>query len=149
MNATMSKFGYPKTLVAEYDHWAVLLRPKQVSLGSLVLASSSEATAFSDLDEAAFIELGSVIRHVEDTLGALFGYQKINYLMLMMVDPHVHFHAVPRYAEKQQWEGLVFIDHGWPGPPDLSRANATGPEMNVRLVRRLREHWPRTGPTVA
>ena len=25
-------------------------------------------------------------------------YERINYLMLMMVDPHVHFHVIPRYS---------------------------------------------------
>ena len=39
MNVTMQKFGYPDTLIAEYDHWVVLLRPSQVTLGSLVLAA--------------------------------------------------------------------------------------------------------------
>ena len=37
-NATMRKFGYPETLIRQWDHWAVLLRPAQVTLGSLVLA---------------------------------------------------------------------------------------------------------------
>lgn len=149
MNATMKKFGYPETLVTDYLHWAVLLRPQQVSLGALVLASSGQATAFSELDAAAFTELGAAIGHIEATLDALFEYQKINYLMLMMVDPHVHFHVIPRYAEEKRWGGRVFIDHGWPGPPDLSRANETGPEMNRRLVRELRERWPRTGGSEA
>ncbi|GMR24505.1 MAG: HIT family protein [Acidobacteriota bacterium] len=144
MNTTMSRFGYPETLVAEYTHWAVLLRPQQVSLGSLVLVSTSEATAFSELDATQFIELRDVIEHIEGTLGAAFKYQKLNYLMLMMVDPHVHFHVIPRYADKARWEELVFIDHGWPGPPDLSRVNETGSAINARLVRQLRERWPLT-----
>ena len=43
-NPTMIKFGYPDTLVREWDHWVVLLRPAQVTLGSLVLAARSDAT---------------------------------------------------------------------------------------------------------
>lgn len=39
MNATIEKFGYPATLIAEFDHWLVLLRPAQPTLGSLVLAA--------------------------------------------------------------------------------------------------------------
>ena len=34
---TLLKFNYPQTLLREYQHWAVLLRPKQVTVGSLVL----------------------------------------------------------------------------------------------------------------
>ena len=37
MNATIEKFGHPATLVADYDHWTVLLRPAQPVLGALVL----------------------------------------------------------------------------------------------------------------
>jgi hypothetical protein len=32
MNATIEKFGWPATLVAEFDHWVVLLRPAQPTL---------------------------------------------------------------------------------------------------------------------
>ena len=49
MNATMAKFGWPATLVTDFDHWVVLARPAQPTLGSLVLAAKSEATAFGDL----------------------------------------------------------------------------------------------------
>jgi len=32
LNDTIRKFGYPDTLIHEYDHWVVLLRPQQVTL---------------------------------------------------------------------------------------------------------------------
>ena len=35
MNETARKFGYPASMVGDYDHWLVLLRPAQVTLGSL------------------------------------------------------------------------------------------------------------------
>ena len=39
MNETIRKFGYPATLVREFEHWLVLARPAQPTLGSLVLAA--------------------------------------------------------------------------------------------------------------
>src|SRR5690606_24257005 len=42
MNATIAKFGHPATLIAEYAHWVVLLRPAQPTLGALVLAAKSD-----------------------------------------------------------------------------------------------------------
>ena len=42
--------------------------------------------------------------------------------MLMMVDPHVHFHVIPRYASQRDFLGLSFVDQDWPKPPDLSRS---------------------------
>lgn len=44
VNATIERFGYPATLVAETAHWMVLLRPQAVTLGSLVIAAKGEAT---------------------------------------------------------------------------------------------------------
>ena len=121
-NETMLKFGYPEGLIREYEHWVVLLRPAQVTLGSLVLAAKSEAKAFGDLPWAAHAELAEITRSIEATLLTEIGYQKINYLMLMMVDPHVHFHVLPRYEGERTHDGLSVRDQGWPGQPDLQSA---------------------------
>ena len=118
-NATMRKFGYPGTLVREFDHWVVLLRPAQVTLGSLVLAAKDEATAYSDLPDEAFAEQAVAVRSIEAALRSFCDFERINYLMLMMVDPNVHFHVIPRYSGRRQWEGTEFPDHGWPGAPQL------------------------------
>jgi diadenosine tetraphosphate (Ap4A) HIT family hydrolase len=119
MNATMRKFGYPGNLLKDYAHWCILLRPQQVTLGSLIIAAKSDATAFSKIEPAAFGELSSVVGDVERNLARFAPFEKINYLMLMMVDPHVHMHALPRYAARQRFDGEDFPDAGWPGPPDL------------------------------
>jgi diadenosine tetraphosphate (Ap4A) HIT family hydrolase len=122
MNPTIVKFGYPATLLRELDHWVILLRPAQVTLGSLVLAAKSEATAYGALPREAFIEQADAIALVERGLAAFIGYERINYLMLMMVDPNVHFHVIPRYSEPRSWNGIEFQDAGWPGPPQLGNA---------------------------
>ena len=122
MNETITKFGHPATLIAEYDHWVVLLRPAQPTLGALVLAAKSEVTAFGDLPAAAHAELKLATAAIEAALGQAVGYAKINYLMLMMVDPHVHFHVLPRYEGERSGAGLTVADAGWPGQPDLGQA---------------------------
>ena len=122
-NETMKTFGFPETLVGQYDHWALLVRPAQVTLGSLVLVSTSEETAFGALPPEAFAELGTIIPSLESALKSLIAYEKINYLMLMMVDPHVHFHIFPRYSGERTAAGIQIADAGWPGPPDLKSAN--------------------------
>ena len=122
MNATIEKFGWPATLIAEFDHWLVLLRPAQPTLGSLVLAARSDATAFGDLPAPAHAELKTVTATIEAALRGAVDYAKINYLMLMMVDPHVHFHVIPRYEGTRSGGGVSIADAGWPGPPDLGAA---------------------------
>ncbi len=122
MNDTIAKFGHPATLIADYDHWVVLLRPAQPVLGALVLAAKSDATAFGDLPAEAHAELKTVTAAIEAALTQAVGYAKINYLMLMMVDPHVHFHVLPRYDGERSGVGLSVADAGWPGQPDLAQA---------------------------
>ena len=107
MNATIEKFGHPATLIAEYEHWVVLLRPAQPTLGALVLAAKSNATAFGDLPAEAHTELKTATAAIEAALGEAVGYAKINYLMLMMVDPHVHFHVLPRYDGERSGRPIV------------------------------------------
>ena len=121
-NDTMRKFGYPDSLIREYEHWVVLLRPAQVTAGSLILAAKGEATAFGQLPPGAHAELATVTKEIEATLLAEIGYEKINYLMLMMVDPHVHFHVLPRYSGTKTFAGMDLSDAGWPGQPDLNSA---------------------------
>jgi diadenosine tetraphosphate (Ap4A) HIT family hydrolase len=142
-NPTMQAFGHPETVLAEYRHWVVLLRPQQATLGALVLVARGTATRFSDLDPAAFAEMHAAIEDIEKTLSAQFAYEKINYLMLMMVDPNVHFHVLPRYAETQVFEGAAFMDPGWPRAPDLGHAARIDDAVRATLIDRLRVVWPK------
>lgn len=121
-NATMRKFGYPRTLVGEAGLWSVLVRPKQPTLGSLVLVCREEATAFGALSAQAYADLGLATARIESCLKAFVNYERINYLMLMMVDPDVHFHVIPRYDGARAFHGFSVPDAGWPGPPALNEA---------------------------
>jgi len=141
-NATMTKFGYPRTLVAETSSWTVQVRPQQPTLGSLVLCCKEPVQAFGALSPAAFADLQAVIQDTEAALGAFVGYRKINYLMLMMVDPDVHFHVVPRYEGERTYRGLTLPDAGWPGPPALGQAVAPDEEVLAALVADIQAHWP-------
>lgn len=137
-NPTMLKFGYPDTLVREWDHWALLLRPTQVTLGSLVLAATGSATAYSDLPDGAFAEQAVAVRAIETALKWFCNYERINYLMLMMVDPHVHFHVIPRYSQARSFLGIEFPDTGWPGPPDLKSGVGLGSGQVGSISKELR-----------
>ena len=142
MNETIRRFGHPATLVAEYDHWVVLLRPAQPTLGSLILAAKSEATAFAQLDGAAFAELQRAVQDLEACLRAAVRFEKINYLMLMMVDPHVHLHVLPRYEGERSACGVTVTDAGWPKVPALGEAVTLEPAQVEALVGWLRSVWP-------
>ena len=140
MNATLQKFGYPQTLIKEFKKWVIVLRPQQVTLGSLILICQDDAKAFSDISPEAFLELPQVIKEIESSLSKAFSYQKINYLMLMMVDPQVHYHVVPRYASARSFAGATFEDSAYPGPPDITSRL----DMTARTFDALREQLDRS-----
>jgi|SRR6056297_1203628 len=141
MNATFEKFGWPETRIAETGHWGVMLRPEQPTLGALVLACKEPVTAFSAVSAEGFADLARAVAGIEAMLHAAVAPEKINYLMLMMVDPDVHFHVLPRYPGERAGAGLVLPDAGWPGPPALAGAHRTTGEERAALVAMLAAHW--------
>ena len=141
-NATIETFGYPETLIADTGHWVVLLRPQQVTLASLILACKEPATTFSGISPEAFEGLGAAVGDIESCLRGAFAYDKINYIMLMMVDPHVHFHVLPRYSGTRSFAGHVFTDAGWPAAPNLRAVNEITAAQRAELIGHLRERWP-------
>jgi diadenosine tetraphosphate (Ap4A) HIT family hydrolase len=143
MNETILRFGYPATLIREYEHWVVLLRAAQPTLGSLILAAKSGVRSFAELSPDAFAELQGAVADIEGALGAAVRFEKINYLMLMMVDPHVHFHVVPRYEGEREACGLRIEDKGWPKVPALGEAVELGPDQVEALVGYLKGFWAR------
>lgn len=142
MNETIEKFGYPDTLIAGYEHWVVLLRPKQATLGALVLACKEDALAFGDISREATGELKRATADIEAALSRAFVYDKINYLMLMMVDPQVHFHVLPRYGEAKTFQGVTFEDPGWPAVPNLGAGTETDDALNAAIIAEIKQAWP-------
>jgi len=118
-NATLRKFGYPNSLIKSYQHWHLLLRPAQPTIGSLILVSKENIHQYSGISKEAILEQQIIISEIEHTLKKRFDYSKINYLMLMMVDPIVHFHVIPRYEQVVEFCNEEFSDEYWPNPPNL------------------------------
>jgi diadenosine tetraphosphate (Ap4A) HIT family hydrolase len=142
MNATMQRFGYPDSIVHEYLHWAVMIRPAQLTLGCTIIAAKADCTSLGALSADAGAELPRVIGDFEAAIRRIAPVSKFNYLALMMVDPNPHFHAVPRYAEPVAAVDTSFGDETYPQPPDLRRVVSLTPEQLERLRRLLVDCWP-------
>jgi diadenosine tetraphosphate (Ap4A) HIT family hydrolase len=140
-NKTIAAFGWPVSLVKDYGPWVVLVRPAQPTWGSLVLACTEDAAAFSDISTEAFAALPQAIKEIERALKVAFNYDKINYLMLMMMDPNVHYHVIPRYAAARSFNGAENADSGWPGPPALSDAIILDTGEVLAMAEHLKAHW--------
>lgn len=140
-NATAAKFGHPETLVRAYRHWLVLARPQQVTLRALVLVCTDAARAFSQISVQAFNELAQVTADLDAALAQALGPDKLNYLMLMMVDPDVHFHVLPRYAGPRSFAGREMVDRFWPKPVDLTQPVEPDAPLTAAVRDVLRAAW--------
>lgn len=115
-----ARFRVDELLVASTSAWSWSVRPGQATLGAGVLSLNRHAASFSDVSGAEMAELAVLVGQVEKAVKGAFDYDIINYLMLMMVDHHVHFHVIPRYQGARQFAGLAWLDSGWPAMPALS-----------------------------
>lgn len=140
-NATAAKFGHPASLIREYRHWLVLARPQQVTLGALVLVCTDAARAFSQISVRAFEELAQVTADLDAALTHAFKPDKLNYLMLMMVDPDVHFHVLPRYDSAREFAGKTHNDRFWPKPVDLTQPVEADAALTEAVRNALRAAW--------
>lgn len=143
MNATLRGFGYPESLIREYAHWVVLIRPRQVTLGCTVIAAKSNSTSLGALTPEEGAELPRAFNDFEAAVRRIAPAVKFNYLALMMVDPNPHFHAIPRYAADVHFSGMVFADVAFPGPPDVRAGHA----LTVGQLQVVRWHLVNAWPT--
>lgn len=123
-----TKFGHQSGEIFSTSHWSVVIRRKQVTLGSLVLICKRHAESMGGLTPEEGGDLPNAAKAIEQTLGAAFRPAKLNYLALMMVDRHLHFHVIPRYERERQVHGYTFKDPSWGGPP---RLDAETPQDSV------------------
>ena len=133
MNTTMRKFGYPDTLVKEYEHWVILLKPQQTTIGTLVLVEKSDAEHLGELSEDSWAEFKTVSHDAEQWTRRAFGAEKFNYLALMMKDPNVHFHFVPRYSQPVVIGGKLYTDTDWPSKTELGKLELDNNKMQEIL----------------
>jgi diadenosine tetraphosphate (Ap4A) HIT family hydrolase len=117
--AFTAKFKLEELVVRRYAHWTWSVRPAQGTLGASVISLNRPAVAWSQVDAGENAGLSQVVVDVEAVLRRQFSFDKINYLMLMMVDEHVHFHVFPRYSGERTFGGRIWLDTNWPKPPDL------------------------------
>ena len=141
MEGILKKFDLENLLLHEYKNWYLLLRKEQVTLGSLVLIEKNFNTKFSQIPIESFSELGEITNDIESILKEVFAYDKINYLMLMMVDKEVHFHIIPRYSKNTIWNKNIFSDFDWPKPPDLSKFNILSEKKLIKLREYLKKQF--------
>ena len=129
------KFRVAECSIFSNRSWTWSLRPAHPTLGSGILSLNRFATAFGDITAQESADLGQTVATIERAVAKTFENQKINYLMLMMVDAHVHFHVIPRYSAPRDAFGITWEDVGWPALPDLKQDQSKGRDEVLHALR--------------
>jgi len=114
------KFKTEELKIFETEYWLWSLRPQQITLGAGILSLKRECHNLHELTQEEFSDLKNIIKVLEINIKQLFNYNVMNYLMLMMVDKHVHYHVIPRYEKEIKLFGDIWTDKSWPGVPNLT-----------------------------
>lgn len=115
-----AKFRVDELKVLEKGAWSWSVRPAQPTLGASILSLNRYALHLSDVTPEEMSDLGELISILEKAIKTTFNHNIMNYLMLMMVDHHVHYHVIPRYDGIRQFAGLEWVDNGWPALPVMA-----------------------------
>ena len=120
MKAFAEKFRQQELLVTDIEGWRISVRPGQLTLGAMVVACRSGARDMSSLTDQERAGMATAFALAERLSKQTFAAQKINFRCLMMQDPIVHFHVIPRYQAEVSRHGKVWVDNDWPRPPTIA-----------------------------
>lgn len=129
LSAFRDAFELPELVVRETSRWTVSVRPQQPTLGSVVVAVRRELTDLGGLEPVDGGELTDLLGWYETVARERFGAVRLNVLALMMKDPLVHVHVLPRYDGPVERHDLTWSDDGWPGPPQIAGAQGSRQQL--------------------
>jgi len=105
----------PKTnWVKEFEHWIIVIREDQVTLGDCIISLKRCLGSLGDMSIEEATEFPKVIQWYEERCVDLFGAVKFNYIAAMMRDNFAHLHAFPRYNSPISKYELEWLDERWP-----------------------------------
>ncbi len=104
-------------LITETEYWVILLAPDQKNLGTCVVALKRDDGDLAGLKDEEWREFSIIVKNLESALRNAFNSTMFNWGCLMNSsylsdppNPHVHWHFIPRYREKTEFEGFTFED---------------------------------------
>lgn len=93
----MKKFRPEELCIKEFKYWIVCVRQKQTTIGDVVILLKRQTENVSGMTQEESAEFSEVVKWYEQVCREKFGAIKFNYIIMMMKDPFVHYHAFPRY----------------------------------------------------
>ncbi len=132
-------------VVLASDHWTLALNENQATLGRVYFALNRHETDIAALSDAEVLSLWTLVRETKAALTQLFAPDHFNFMFLMNLTPHVHFHIFPRYAGPREFGGETFTDPEYGGHYNPAASRALAPAAEAALVAALRSALPSGG----
>lgn len=135
------KFRVEELLITKTPAWSWSVRPGQPTVGSGILSLNRAALHLSEVSKDEMAELSDLISILESSVKKSFDYNIMNYMMLMMVDHHVHYHVIPRYDSDRVFAAVSWKDNGWPALPVLAEKQHKEDEnLLIQIQQQLKEN---------
>lgn len=104
-------------LINETDNWLIYLAPSQRYLGTCVIVLKRYCGNLRELNAEEWADFIKIIEKLEAALNKTFSPTLFNWSCFMNSahrtdppNPEVHWHFIPRYNNKIEFEGLIFED---------------------------------------
>ena len=108
------KFAPGESVVKRLEHWHVVVRGKQATLGDVTFVLRRTVSSLGEVTRDEMGELPEAIRWFEGAVDALFAPDRIDYSVMLTHDPHVHLDAFPRYSRAVERYDRTWTDAQWP-----------------------------------
>ncbi len=125
-------------VVLRNDFWTLVLNENQATLGRVFFALNRHETDIAALTDAEVLSLWAFVRETKSALTALFTPDHFNFMFLMNLTPHAHFHIFPRYAEPVEFSGQSFPDSRYGGHYAPAESRALDAAAEDALIAALR-----------
>ena len=125
-------------VVLPNDFWTLVLNENQATLGRVFFALNRHETDIVRLTDPEVLSLWTFVRETKAALTTLFAPDHFNYMFLMNLTPHAHFHIFPRYAQPREFAGERFADEQYGDHYDPNASRALDADAEEALIIALR-----------
>jgi diadenosine tetraphosphate (Ap4A) HIT family hydrolase len=130
--------GITRGVIAENDHWNLVLNENQATLGRVFFALKRHETDITRLTPDEVASLWEFVGRGKSALARLWSPDHYNYMFLMNLTPHAHFHIFPRYASGREFAGAVYADSRFGDHYDPAEERPVDDASRAALVAAIR-----------
>ncbi len=128
------------------QHWIIFLAPNQSNLGTCVVALNRHHPTLTGLNTSEWEEFTELVERMESAVKNAFQATLFNWGCLMNsfylennLEPHLHWHFIPRYRDPVEFAGHIFEDPHFgymrPRPP-----KNISPDVREKIISKIKEY---------